>query len=78
MYILSKAHKQKMVINTFLKLHVTFELIYCIIESVDSISRNGPGIYVYVIHYIWPKNIRSGKLLGFLTFIIIISSKFCI
>ena len=28
----------------------------CIIESVDSISRDGPDTSIYVIHYKSPKN----------------------
>ena len=30
--------------------------MYIVIQVVDFISRDGPDIYIYVIHYKWPKS----------------------
>ena len=46
-----------------------------IIESVDSISRDGPDTPIYVIHY---KKLKAGKPMKFLTLIFIICSKLSI
>ena len=48
-----------------------------IIESVDSISRNGLDT-PYMLYIRKPKYLRASKLVKFLTYIIIISSKFTI
>ena len=48
-----------------------------IIESVDSMSRDGLDMYIlYVIHYQNTKTLRAGNPERFLSFTFIISSKF--
>ena len=48
-----------------------------IIESVDSVNRDGPNTPIYVIHYKHP-NISEQVTVKFLTVKVIISSKLCI
>ena len=60
-YKLVQCTKRSIVWNS----HVRYDIVYCIvciqlccqkhIESVDSISRDGPDTPIYVIHYIKPK-----------------------
>ena len=45
------------------QVHLVYEIqVAIIIESVDSISRDGPDIAIYVIHY---KNINNSEQLRF-------------
>ena len=45
--------------------YITIDVIYFVIESVDSISRDGPDTLIYIIHYKKRNNSKEVKFKAF-------------